>query len=186
MQCLGFRKLSEDTILSWSQGRTRASKCVMEDTTRVRRLCVFCWRQLIGSRNKTNVQPVKLIAFSNSTRTGVSEASAGEEGSGAAGCALPHPPDINTTPSHNHNTRYLSWTPYWSYGPSSLDAERVQNRLLLLLSTNVLLCVWGVWRSQWPPTLAWLPFVPAVTAEVDLFLQIYFSSSFSYWYFHAS
>lgn len=122
---------------------------------RVRWPCVFCWRKLIGSRNKANAQPVKLIAFSDSTRTGVSEASAGGRGKQCSRVCPPPPPplhhDINTTPSrHNHNTRYLSWTPYWSHGPSSLYAERVQNRLLLLLSTIVLF-VFGGWIIRWPP-----------------------------------
>lgn len=136
-----LERLSENTILCWSQGRNRASKCVTEEMTRLRRLCVFCWRQLIGSRNKTNLQPVKLIASSNSTtRTrGVWGLSWGRGKRCSRVCPPPPPHDINTTPSHNHNTRYLSSTPYWSYGPSSLDAVRVQNRLLLLLSTNVLL-----------------------------------------------
>lgn len=65
--------------------------------TRLRRLCVFCWRQLIGSRNKTNLQPVKLIASSNSTRTrGVWGLSWGRGKRCSRVC--PPPPPTTSTP----------------------------------------------------------------------------------------
>lgn len=92
-----LERLSEDTVLCWSQGRNRASKCVTEEMTRLRRLCVFCWRQLIGSRNKTNLQPVKLIASSNSTRTrGVWGLSWGRGKRCSRVC--PPPPPTTSTP----------------------------------------------------------------------------------------